>query len=208
MTDINQEIINIEYGMLDCIQNHEGRMPCQDDMQMFAAMRDSQLSAWSEELRESYLNDLHAARQEGRNLYDEKFGYMLELTNPAAYDGIRSMLPPRSLEKNWLIEWISKAQVVWQEALAALYPRLVGEERAIRRSETDPCADSFETYLFGELSTYSVETLRRYAAHVERLQKMGENLNEMILRNTVAIYGYGSLEAAEAHLSGRRAAAG
>lgn len=208
MTEINQQIINIEYGMLDCVQNHEGRTPCQDDMQMFSTMRDSQLSAWSDELRESYLEDLRTAQQEGRNLYDEKFGYMLELTNPNAYAKIQSLLPPRSLEKNWLIEWISRAQVAWQEALASLYPRLVGEKRTLRESEDSPCASAFEAYLFGELSTYSVETLRRYAAYVERLQKSGENLNEMILRNTVAMYGYGSLEAAEAHLSGQRAAAG
>ena len=47
-----------------------------------------------------------------------------------------------------------------------------------------------------------METIRRYAAYVAHLQAEGENLNEMVLRNTAAQYGYGSLEEAEAHFAG------
>lgn len=204
MTEINREIIAIEHEMFDRVQNRGGRAPCQDDSQLFSAMRDSQLSAWNEEMCQSYLADLQAARRESRNLLSEKYGYMMEQTNPAEYAEIQTHLPPCNLEKEWLIDWISKAQVAWQEALADAYPCLVGRGRVIRKSGDSPHAISFETYLCGELSTYSVRTLRLYAACVERLQKTGKNLNRMILRNTVAVYRYRSLEEAEAQLSGRR----
>ncbi len=54
-------------------------------------------------------------------------------------------------------------------------------------------------YLRGELLTYSVETLRLYAAYVEKSQKEKINLCEQVLRNTVLRYGYPNLEAAENH---------
>ena len=61
---------------------------------------------------------------------------------------------------------------------------------------------SFETYLWGELATYSLDTLERYAAYVAGLAREGVSLNAMILQNMVARYGYGSAEEAEARLSG------
>lgn len=60
-------------------------------------------------------------------------------------------------------------------------------------------AKTLETYLRGELLTYSVETLRLYAAYVDKCQKEKINLCEQVLRNTVLRYGYPSLEAAENH---------
>ncbi len=51
--------------------------------------------------------------------------------------------------------------------------------------------------------TYSVETLRLYAAFVEKNQKEKVNLCEQVLRNTVLRYGYPNLEAAEAHQAKR-----
>ena len=204
MTETNREIIAIEREMFDCVQNPGGRTPCQDDSQMFSAMRDSQLSAWNDDMCLSYLADLQAAQREGRNLFVEKYGYMMKLMNPEEYTGMQEKLPPHSMERDWLIDWISKAQVVWQEALAATYPYLVGNGRNIRKSEGNSQVASLESYLCGELSTYSVQTLRLYAAYVERLQKAGDNLNEMILRNMVAVYGYSSLGAAEARLSGKQ----
>ena len=74
--------------------------------------------------------------------------------------------------------------------------------RDISRSADRQNAASFETYLRGELLTYSVETLRLYAAYVEKLQKAGRNMNRMILEDTIGRCGYPSLEAAEQRLSG------
>ena len=128
----------------------------------------------------------------------------MERTCPREFAQIRDRLPPRDPEKDRLINGVCAVHVAWLEALAARYPHLVGRGRANRREEDSPAATSFETYLWGELATYSMETLRRYAAYVARLQKEGKNLNEMVLQNTAAQYGYGSLEEAEARFSGSR----
>lgn len=169
---------------------------------MFAALRTSQLAAWSRELLESYAQDLREAKAEGRNPLGEKYGYMMERTSPEEYGQIKDLLPPRTPEKEALVRWITEVHVTWQEDLARRYPCLTGRGRGIRRSADRPQATSFETYLWGELATYSLRTLGLYAAYMESLQKEGRSMNQMILENTVAQYGYDSLEAAERRLSG------
>ena len=88
--------------------------------------------------------------------------------------------------------------------MAAQYPVLASRGRQISRAADRQNADSFETYLRGELLTYSVKTLRLYAAYVEKLRKAGENMNRMILEDTVGRCGYPSLEEAERRLSGAK----
>lgn len=196
-------IIATEWTMFDKAQNIGGRADCQNDPKTFVIMRASQLMAWSEEMQESYRKDLEQAVKEGRNPVAEKYGYMMERTSPDEYAAIQDQLPPRSAEKEKLVERICAAHVSWLEAVTEKYPRLAGQGRSIRRDEDSPVNTSFETYLWGELLTYSDETIRLYAQHVEQLLKEGKNMNAMILENTVEQYGYSSLDAAEARLSGK-----
>lgn len=202
MNALVNEIVALEWELFDRVENRGGRAPCQEDKGMFAAMRTSQLTAWSRELLESYARDLREARAEGRNPLGEKYGYMMERTSPGEYAQIQDLLPPPTPEKEELVRWITEIHVTWQEDLARRYPCLTGRGRAIRRSSDGPHTTSFETYFRGELTTYSLRTLRLYAAYVEHLRREGRSLNRMILENTVAQYGYTSLEAAERRLSG------
>lgn len=112
-------------------------------------------------------------------------------------------MPVPSMEARYLADLICDAHVAWQEALAKRYPYLTGQGRPIRKEMDGPGVTSFETYLRGELLTYSVETLRLYAAFVEKNQKEKINLCEQVLRNTVLRYGYPDLEAAEIHQAKR-----
>lgn len=196
-----QEVIQLEWELFDKVQNCGGRAACQDDRETFAIMRGSQFAAWSPALLESYRGDLLAARAEGRNPLCEKYAYMMERTAPAEYAALRDALPQPSVEKLWLADHICAAHVDWQEALARRWPRLAGRGRPIRREADGPGVTSFETYLRGELLTYSVETLRLYAAWIEQLQKGGRNLCELVLENTVRHYGYATLEEAESRQS-------
>ena len=164
------EIVDHEYVMFDKVQNIGGRADCQDNRPTFYIMRSSQLSAWSEEMRRSYLQDLLEAEAAGRNLLTEKYAYMMEQTNPAEYAQIADRLPARSREKRG---------------------------RATHSGDDRAWATSFETYLRGELSTYSMKTLSLYEAHVESLRAAGTNMNRAILQKEVELYGYPSLEAAE-----------
>ncbi|MGN1171209.1 MAG: DUF4125 family protein, partial [Lachnospiraceae bacterium] len=59
---------------------------------------------------------------------------------------------------------------------------------------------SYETYLRGELSTYSDRTLELYGRFITELCRQGKNLAEMTLSNTAVLYGYESLEDLEKRL--------
>lgn len=202
MNQTVEQIVETEWAMFDKVHNRGGRAACQDDRETFFLMRTSQLMAWSADMQESYLADLREAARAGRNPLSEKYGYMMARTSPAEFAQIQDRLPPRDPEKDRLIDGICAAHVAWLETLSARYPHLTGRGRPIRRQADSLAATSFETYLWGELATYSMETIRRYAAYVAHLQAEGENLNEMVLRNTAAQYGYGSLEEVEAHFAG------
>lgn len=200
-----RDIVSLEWALLEQAGPCGGRAPCQEEG--FSAMRTGQLLAWNQDMRESYYQDLQAAAAEGRNPFYEQAGFLLERTDPAEYERIKAALPERSLEKDYLLDWICRAHAVWQEELAVRYPRLTGGGRAIRRSSDSALCASFETRLWAELTSCSVRTLRLYAAYVESLQKTGGNLNETILQNIAAAYGWKTLEAAEARLAaGKRAA--
>lgn len=204
MDGVIQTLLDWEWAMFQQAQNRGGRAACQDDRQTFDIMRSSQLLAWSEAVRESYRRDLLAARAAGRNLMWEKYGQMMARTHPAEYEVLRQELPPLSPEKQRLIAPICAAHVAWLETLAQRFPRLCGRGRPIRQSQDSPQATSFETYLWGELTTYSQETLRLYEGDVARLLAAGENLHETVLVNTAKQYGFLSLEAAEQALVSKR----
>ena len=203
MTNTVKSIIALEWAMFDLVQNIGGRATCQEDFVTFHIMRASQFLAWTQPMRESYLHDLQQAREAGRNLMEEKYAYMMERTSPTEYAKLRHLLPPREGEKELFIHEICLAHVAWLEALQARYPRLTGRGRPLRKEEDRPGTTSFETYLWGELATYSAKTLALYLAYVAQLHKEGQNLNEMILQNTARAYGYASLKAAEQGLAAR-----
>lgn len=196
-------IVSKEWTMFDKVHNCGGRACCQDDWGTFEVMRGSQIEAWPEVLLESYWKDLNQAESEGRNVLCEKYAYMMKRTYPEEYEAIREHLPVPSTEKIWLTEWISTALTACQEELASRYPCLIRQGRPVRQEDDRPGTVSFETYLRGELLTYSVETLRTYAAYIEKLGKDGKNLCLMILENMVHHYGYADIAAAEAAAENR-----
>ena len=202
MSELVGTIIVAEWELFDRVHNRGGRAACQDDRETFFLMRSAQLSAWTEAMQESYYRDLCRAREQGRNLLSEKYGYMMARTSPEEYEQIRGLLPPYSEVKTALIGDICQVQVEWQEELSRKYPRLIGNGRVIHRAQDGVYSTSFETYLWGELESYSIETVRLYSEYVNALKAEGRNLNEMILANMVSQYGYSSLEAAESRTKG------
>ncbi len=122
---------------------------------------------------------------------------MMARTHPTEYARIKDKLPPCTPKKLALINAICQMQVAWLAELAARYPRIAGRGRPITREEDSLQKTSFETYLWGELVTYSLATLTHYKAMVDSLQQRGENLSEMILTREIQLYGYASLSEAE-----------
>lgn len=197
-----EQIIALEWKMFDRVHNPGGRAACQNDPKRFASMRASQFAAWSPELRDCYWQDLQQAAAQGRNVMQEKYAYMMARTCPAEYAAIQAYLPPLAPEKQPMIDRLCEIHVQSMERLAARYPRVIGRGRPIRRQADSPQVTSSETYLWGELQTYSQKMLDLLTAYAAQLARAGQNLDEIILQNTVVYYGYASLEDAENALRG------
>lgn len=192
-----EALIKTEWQAFQSVRNEGGRASCQDDPQTFFIMRRSQFHAWPEDLTDSYARDLRGAEAEGRNLLAEKYAWMMESTAPEQFERIADLLPARSEEKERLIRLIAEIQVRWMEEYASGYPALASGNRLIHTSEDTGAATSFETYLKGELHTYSEGTLLLYLEFIRGLEKEGKNLSLLVMGATVRAYGYKSLEEAE-----------
>ncbi|MDR2486787.1 MAG: DUF4125 family protein [Clostridiales Family XIII bacterium] len=189
-------IIALEWELFGRVDNIGGRAECQDDSLTFRIMRGSQFGGWDEAMLTSYRQDLEEAQAHGRNPLADKYGYMMERTDPQGFAHIRDSLPPVSEKKRDLIAQIAAIVIGWQRQLIESYPNLSKNGRKLL-AEEDTSYPSFETYLNGELSTYSERTLMAYLARAQALSASGENMNKMILLATVASYGFSTLEEAE-----------
>ena len=201
VTALIKEIVTLEWQMFDRVQNRGGRASCQDDWETFSIMRSSQLAAWSEDTLEAYRADLLTAKAAGRNLLQEKYAYMMESTVPEEFARIRHLLPEVEPERREMIDRIASLQIGEMEQLAARYPHVAATMRPLRSRFDNPFCTSLETYLKGELCTYSLETLKHYYA---QLQRQDMNYSYTVLNQTALQYGCGSLEELEALLKGSR----
>lgn len=192
-----KQLVQIEWELFDQVKNDGGRASCQDDPDTFSIMRMSQFDPWPEELLDSYLNDLRLSMEQGRNLLSEKYAWMMKDSAPEQFEQLRSMLPPEDPLQERLLEETIAVQVRWMEEYCRRYWALSFGSRVIHTSEDRPGTTSFETYLRGELHTYSMRTLKLYHDFVFRLDGEQKNLTLLVMRKTVSFYGYDSLEAAD-----------
>ena len=197
MNPIIEQIVEMEWEMFQNVRNTGGRAACQDDFETFDVMRKSQFLIWDLPLLESYWQDLQEGKAQGRNLVMEKYAYMMESTAPKEYEAIATGLPKISEEKQAMVEQIVAIQVGWREEFAEKYPHLSGQARIIHTSEDTLYDISFETYLRGELKTYSMQTLVLYGRRIVAFVQEQKNMTEEVMRYTTAFYGYKTLEDAE-----------
>ncbi len=198
--ELIERIVSLEWEQFDKVKNEGGRADCQDDWNTFSIMRKSQYMAWDDELLASYCKDLLDADAEGWNLIMEKYARMMKSTAPERYAELVKELPERSAERNNIAEEIIKIQVAWMEDFAAKYPKMAGNARSIHTSEDSAYNTSYETYLRGELGTYSERTFVLYGRFIVELNRKGENLAYNIMNNTAKLYGYADVDDAEKRL--------
>ena len=190
-------IIKLEWDMFSTVANVGRKAACQTRPETFAIMRRSQEETWPDALLESYRKDLERAAAEGRNLMSEKYARMMESTHPAEFNALKDRLPPVDAATLRRIEDIVAVNVAWKLDTAARFPLLNGRGRPVRSVEDSPAETSFETYLRGELKTYSPETVLLLHEFTLRQKRDGVNGVELNLCNQVKQYGYASLEEAE-----------
>ncbi|EIK80255.1 hypothetical protein CGSMWGv55152_03987 [Gardnerella vaginalis 55152] len=196
--NLAEEITKLEWQQFQLTENEGGRANCQGDWQTFHIMRMSQFLTWPLDLQKSYKQDLERANSDGSNLITEKYARMMESTAPEIFERtikpyIKPILEPRKSTQ----EQIILTQVKWADDFRNHYPHLGLAMRVLKTSEDTAENTSFETYLRGELSTYSDDTFAKYQRFVNNLRAENLNLTQMIITNTVRMYGYDSLESAE-----------
>jgi hypothetical protein len=198
--EIITKIIAIEWKMFQDVPNIGGTAPCQQERQTFEIMRVSQAASWSEAALESYLDDLTEAQQQERNLMTEKYARMMKSASPLEYARIEHLVSPISPEVLSLIEKITTIVLDWEEKLFRKYPFVLRQGRPIRSSSDTLLVTSLETYLKGELATYSLKTLKLYHEYLVKEQSENINGSEITLAQTIKQYGFHSLDEANEEL--------
>lgn len=193
------QIVEHEWAQFQRVNNDGGRAACQGNWPTFHQMRISQFLTWPLPLLGSYAGDLDDADATGRNLLTEKYARMMASTEPERYAReIGPYLPVLDEDRLAGQEAIIALQVRWASDFRARYPHL-GEGMRVLRTAQDTLAEtSFETYLRGELGTYSAATFGLYEALIQDTLEAGENLTEQTITWTVVLGGYADLAEAEA----------
>ncbi len=199
--ELVEQVTKLEFEAFDKVHNVGGRATCQNDWATFSIMRKSQYFTWNRTMLLQYLYDFDTEYHKGHNLMEEKYGRMMESTAPEEYESIKKHFPMITPEKKAIIEQIVQLQVVWMEEFAASYPYLAENARSVRSTEDNLYNTSYETYLRGEISTYSDKMLELYGRYVVDYARQNKNLAFAIMENSVHLYGYADLDAAERFLS-------
>lgn len=196
---VAEAVVEHEWDQFQRVNNDGGRADCQGDWPTFHQMRLSQFLTWPLALLESYAADLRDADERGANLLTEKYARMMATTEPARY--AREIAPHLPLLDGARVDRqdaIVAQQVDWADEFRRRFPRLGAGMRTLRTSQDTLTDTSFETYLRGELGTYSDHTLGLYTQLVEATRSAGENLTELTIRWTVLLGGFADLAEAEA----------
>ncbi|MBQ6603454.1 MAG: DUF4125 family protein [Eubacterium sp.] len=191
-------LVEKEWECFQQVQNEGGRASCQDDRTTFFIMRKSQFVLWPENLIDSYTIDVDNAVFMGRNLLAEKYAWMMADTAPAKFEELKELLTMPTEKAQEAIDYIVPVQVKWMEEYAAKYPYIAAGNRVVHTSDERFGQTSYETYLRGELHTYSEKTLLLLADLCRRLDAEGTNMMLAIMTATMQEYGFADLDAAEA----------
>ncbi|KAE8126998.1 MULTISPECIES: DUF4125 family protein [Bifidobacterium] len=197
--ELAEAVVQHEWQQFQRTDNEGGRAACQGNWPVFHQMRLSQFLTWPAPLLSSYAQDLDEADHIGCNLITEKYGRMMASTAPDEYRrSIEPYIPQLPDARIALQEQVIATQVGWALEFRTRYPKLGNGMRMLHTAEDTPDATSFETYLRGELGTYSSATFELYRRFIDELRSQGRNLTEETVRNTVLLGGFASLEEAEA----------
>ena len=199
--ELIQQIVDKEWPMFHNV-NGEERVDCQEDKQTFVNMRTAQFNVWDEASLESYNKDLDAAIEAGRSLVKEKYIWMMEHTDPQAFEAFKELLPEPSEKTNKLVADIWAIMLAQTEELRKSYPLLALGGRPLHASEEKQWA-SIETYQTSELRTFSEETLEKLLAHIKAMQASGEDFVYKIQENSVTCLGYKNMKDAELAMMGQ-----
>ena len=187
--DIIEEILSKELTMFLSVPSAQ-KSTCQEHPESFKLHRRAQFSSWSKDTLESYLHDLERAQENGTNLMTLKYARM------------DNLIP--ELNSNPLIDTIVGYKCSWQRSMMKKYPGIMSGGRPLSSAEDSAIMTSFETYLTGELETYSDATLELLSKDILAKHAQGISMAEEIYTFLAKEMGYGSLDEAEQTLRDRK----
>jgi len=177
-----QQIVESELRMFLTVPA-DGEYSCRQQPESFRLHRRVQFTIWSDDTLSSYLNDLEQAEKEKRNLMTMKYARM------------DNLIPRENFDP--LIDAIADIQYQWQKEMFSAYPHLMAGARPLSGGDDSELKTSFETYLKGELETYSNNTLSLLHRDIRKLVEKGMNGSKAVYDCLVREMGYNSLEEVE-----------
>ena len=183
---IINEILEKEWKYFSNLNNIGGRADCQDNREDFIIMRKSQWETFNEETLLSYLEDLNSKN----NPLFQKYAQMMKYNSPEEYEKIKDILEKPSEEKTDLVNKIMFIYMEWEKEFFERYPIFSSMGRPLYSSEDDNIETSIETYLRGELLSYSEKTLSLYLDYIIDNKEKNINLAIKNMDNLARMQGF------------------
>ena len=183
---IINKILEKEWKYFSNLNNIGGRADCQDNREDFIIMRKSQWETFNEETLLSYLEDLNSKN----NPLFQKYAQMMKYNSPEEYKKIKDILEKASEEKTDLVNKIMFIYMEWEKEFFERYPIFSSMGRPLYSSEDDNIETSIETYLRGELLSYSEKTLKLYLNYVIDNKEKNINLAIKNMDNLARMQGF------------------
>ena len=183
---IINKILEKEWKYFSNLNNIGGRADCQDNREDFIIMRKSQWETFNEETLLSYLEDLNSKN----NPLFQKYAQMMKYNSPEEYEKIKDILEKASDEKTDLVNKIMFIYMEWEKEFFERYPIFSSMGRPLYSSEDDDIETSIETYLRGELLSYSEKTLKLYLNYVIDNKEKNINLAIKNMDNLARMQGF------------------
>ena len=190
---IIEEILEKEWKYFSNLNNIGGRADCQDNREDFIIMRKSQWETFNEETLLSYLEDLNSKN----NPLFQKYAQMMKYNSPEEYEKIKDILEKASDEKTDLVNKIMFIYMEWEKEFFERYPIFSSMGRPLYSSEDDNIETSIETYLRGELLSYSEKTLKLYLNYVIDNKEKNINLAIKNMDNLARMQGFNDSDEVE-----------
>ena len=180
------EILEKEWNYFSNLNNIGGRADCQDNREDFIIMRKAQWLTFNEETLLSYFEDLNSKN----NPLFQKYGQMMKYNSPKEYEKIKNLLEQPSSQKLGLAEKIMEIYMKWEEEFFKAYPIFSSMGRPLYSKQDDDEDTSIETYLRGELLSYSEKTLALYLKYILEMKNKNINLAVKNMDNLASIQGF------------------
>ena len=190
---IIEKILEKEWKYFSNLNNIGGRADCQDNREDFIIMRKSQWETFNEETLISYLEDLNSKN----NPLFQKYAQMMKYNSPEEYEKIKDILEKASDEKTDLVNKIMFIYMEWEKEFFERYPIFSSMGRPLYSSEDDDIETSIETYLRGELLSYSEKTLKLYLNYVIDNKEKNINLAIKNMDNLARMQGFNDSDEVE-----------